>query len=269
MIPKRVSILGAGWLGASLSSYLEQKGYTIQLSTASEERYKQLKEQHDRVVQLQVQSEKVTGDWAAFSKADILIINIPPDRSQPDREQFASLLPLIAAAPIQQVLFISSISVYPNINREVTEDEGLEQQGHILYKSEQAFRQAAAFDVTVLRLAGLIGGERHPGRFFQRSGIIKQGQAPVNLIHRADCLQCIYQILAQGYWGKVVNACADSHPLKMEFYPKAAQVLGLQPAIVETNTPLAYKIISNQKIKQDLGITFQEADLMALLDHWY
>lgn len=261
--------MGAGWLGASLSSYLEQKGYVTQLSTASVERYEQLKQNHSRVVQLQVQSEEVTGDWATFSQADVLIINIPPDRSEPSREQFASLLPLIAAAPIQQVLFVSSTSVYPNLNRVVTEEEGVEQKDHILYKSEQALQQAQGFEVTILRFAGLIGGERHPGRFFQRSGIIKQSEAPINLIHRVDCLQCIHQILAQNYWGEVVNACADSHPLKMEFYPKAAQALGLQPAVAETSSPLAYKIISNQKIKQELGITFKEGDLMTLLDHWH
>ncbi|MFK7799485.1 MAG: SDR family NAD(P)-dependent oxidoreductase [Aureispira sp.] len=269
MTPKRVSILGAGWLGAALSSYLEEKGYITQLSTASIERYEQLKQRHARVVQLQVQSEKVTGDWATFSQADVLIINITPDRSQPNSEQLASLLPLIAAAPIQHVLYISSTSVYPNLNRVVTEDEGLEQKEHILYKSEQVLQQAQGFETTILRLAGLIGGDRHPGRFFQRSGIIKQSQAPVNLIHRVDCLQCIHQILAQEYWGKVVNACADSHPLKIEFYPKAAQLLGLQPAVARSTAPLAYKIISNQKIKQDLGITFQEPNLMTLLDHWH
>lgn len=267
--PKRVSILGGGWLGAALSSYLEQKGYATQLSTASAERYELLKQDHARVVQLQVQSKQVTGDWDAFSQADVLIINIPPNRSQPNREQLASLLPLIAAAPIQQVLFISSTSVYPNLNRVVTEEEGVEQKEHILYKSEQALQQAQGFETTVLRFAGLIGGDRHPGRFFQRSGIIKQSQAPVNLIHRVDCLQCIHQILAQEYWGHVVNACADSHPLKIEFYPKAAQTLGLSPAVAAPTEPLAYKIISNQKIKQDLGITFQEPDLMALLDHWH
>ncbi|MGH1335638.1 MAG: hypothetical protein ACRBFS_05875 [Aureispira sp.] len=269
MIQPRVSILGAGWLGASLASYLEERGYTTKLSTASTARYEALKQQHANVFQIGVQANAVTGNWASFAQAEILIINITPDRSQPRQEQFAALLPLIAAAPIQQVLMVSSTSVYPNVNRVVTEEEGIENKEHILYKSEQAFQQMEGFETTILRFAGLIGGARHPGRFFQRSGAVKQGAAPVNLLHRVDCLECIHQILAQNYWGEIVNACADSHPLKKDFYPKAAASIGLPIPSVLEDTSVTYKLISNQKIKEALGIVFQEPDLMALLEHWH
>lgn len=269
MEQQRISILGAGWLGASLATYLKDKGYTVQLSTASEERQQALQQEHPSVYQLKIQAEEVTGDWAAFSQAEVLIINITPDRSQPEKEQFAALIPLIEASPIQKVLFISSTSVYPNLNRVVTAAEGVEDQGHILYKSEQALQQIEGVATTVLRLAGLIGGERHPGNFFRHSGRVKQGDTPVNLIHRVDCLQCIHQIIAQDYWGQVLNACADSHPLKMDFYPTAAASIGAAIPLVEQNGPVAYKIISNQKMKEELGIQLQEPDLMALLEQWY
>lgn len=269
MQQQKISILGAGWLGASLATYLKEKGYEVQLSTASRERQQALQQEHSPVYQVKVQAEAVTGDWEAFSQADVLIINIPPDRSQPEKEQLAALLPLIEASPIQKVLFVSSTSVYPNLNRVVTEAEGVENQSHILYKSEQALQQMEGVETTVLRLAGLIGGERHPGNFFRRSGMVKQGDAPVNLIHKVDCLQCIHQIIAQEYWGKVVNACADSHPLKMDFYPTAAASIGVAVPVVAQNGPVAYKIISNQKMKKELGIQLQEPDLMALLEHWH
>lgn len=268
MSSKQVSILGAGWLGAPLATYLTEKGYTIQLSTASKERYERLKATHSNVFQLTVQAEKVTGDWAAFSQAAILIINIPPNRSS-EAEQFAALIPLIAAAPIQHVLFVSSTGVYPDLNRVVTEEEGIERENHVVYKSEQAFQAMEEVSTTVLRLAGLVGGERHPGRFFQRSGMIKNADAPINLVHRVDVLQCIHQVLEKGYWGKVANVCADTHPLKMDFYPTAAAVLDMPAPVIQQQGQVAYKIVSNQKIKGELGITFLEPDLMALLQHWH
>ncbi len=241
----RISILGGGWLGAPLATYLEQKGYATQVSTASQERYETLKEKHPRVFQMEVQEARVVGNWQAFSQAEVLVVNIPPNRSE--SEQFSALLPLIAAAPIKQVLFVSSISVYISENKEVREGDGAVDTEHLLYKSEQAFQQTAGFATTVLRLAGLIGGDRHPGRFFQRSGLIKQADTPVNLVHRLDCLEAIYQVIAQNYWGKVVHLCADTHPLKMDFYPTAAASLGLPSPLVEQKGPLPTKLSTTNK----------------------
>lgn len=270
MLKKSVSILGAGWLGDSLATYLAENGYAIHLSTASAKRYEKLKMRYlDKVFRIEIEAQKVIGDWERFLDAEVLVVNIPPDYSNPTQEQFAALLPLIANSSIQQVVFVSSTSVYPNLNRVVTEDEGVENKEHLLYKSERAFQQTEGFTTTVLRFAGLIGGKRHPGRFFQRSGIIKQGNTPVNLLHRVDCLECIHQIITKDYWGKVVNACADEHPLKKDFYPKAAVSIGLPAPMVEESSPVAYKIISNKKIKEEVGILFKEADLMTLLEHWY
>ncbi len=259
----RISILGGGWLGAPLAQYLEARGYTTRLSTASQERYEQLQQTHKQVYQINVEHDRVQGDWAAFAQAEVLVINIPPDRSNPDKGQFDALITQILASPIKRVLLVSSTSVYPNVNRVVLENEA--DTTSRLYRNEQAFRQLEEFDTTVLRLAGLIGGERHPGRFFRHSGRIKQSDAPVNLIHR----ECLHQIIAQNYWGEVVNACADTHPLKMDFYPTAAAAIGMPVPVLEQQGKISYKLVSNQKMKSDLGIVLKEPDLMALLGHWH
>lgn len=263
----KISILGGGWLGSALATALMNK-YDIQLSTRSKERYDRLTTDGYKVCQVEVTADEVTGAVDDFLEADILIINITPDRSKPNQEQFAKLRPLIEKSNVQKVLFISSTSVYPMVNREVTEDEGVENKDHLLYKSEQYLSNSTAFETTVIRMAGLIGGKRHPGRFFARSGKIKNAAAPVNLIHQEDCIQLIEAVIDQGLWGEVFNGCCDDHPTKAEFYPQAAHSLGLpvpEPTFEETPS---FKVISNKKAKTLLGITFKRNNLKELIDSW-
>lgn len=271
MQDKTISILGGGWLGAPLAEALEKKGYNIKISTASEENHKRLLEMGKSVYQVNVKSEQIIGTAVqAFLEADILIINITPNREELDKEQFASLLPLIETSTIQKVLFVSSTSVYPNVNRMVSEDEDIEIKTHHLYRSEQFLSSNKHFETTVVRMAGLIGGRRHPGRFFQRTGLIKNANAPVNLIHRVDCIKIIEQIIEQEVWGMTFNACSDTHPLKKDFYPIAARSIGLDAPKVVLETESAFKIVDNQKVKRVLQLDLTYPKIVELLekDNW-
>lgn len=271
MQDKTISILGGGWLGTPLAEALEKEGYTVKISTASEENYKRLLEAGKNAFQVNIRSEKVSGEAVqTFLEADILIINITPNRAELDQEQFASLLPLIEASSIQKVLFVSSTSVYPNVNRSVSEEEGIEIKTHHLYRNEQFLSGNAHFETTVVRMAGLIGGERHPGRFFRKTGLIKNGNAPVNLIHRVDCIKIMLQIIEQNVWGKTFNACSDTHPLKKDFYPIAAKSIGLDAPTVGLGTDSDFKIVNNQKVKKELQLELKYPDLLELVksDNW-
>jgi nucleoside-diphosphate-sugar epimerase len=264
---KTISILGGGWLGTPLAEALEQKGYIVKVSTASEENHKRLVEEGKNAFQVNVRSGKVLGNAVqTFLEADILIINITPNRDELNQEQFASLLPLVEASSIQNVLFVSSTSVYPNVNRSVSEEEGIELKNHHLYRSEQFLSNNAHFETTVVRMAGLIGGKRHPGRFFRKTGLIKNGNAPVNLIHRVDCITIMMQIIEQSVWGVTFNACSDTHPLKKDFYPIAAKAIGLDIPKVELETENDFKIIDNQKIKKQLQLQLNYPDLLKLVE---
>ena len=263
---KTISILGGGWLGGPLAEALAESGYTIKVSTASEENCKRLTQIGQNAFQVNIQSGSVEGGAVAtFLEADILIINITPNRAELDQEQFASLLPLIEASTIQKVLFVSSTSVYPNVNRRVSEEEGIEVKSHHLYRNEQFLSNNTHFETTVVRMAGLVGGERHPGRFFRRTGIIKQANAPINLIHRVDCIKIIKQIIEQNVWGETFNACSDTHPLKKDFYPVAAKMFGLEVPQLDLGTDISFKIIDNQKVKRALQLQLEYPDLLELL----
>lgn len=201
----------------------------------------------------------------AFLDADTLIINI----TSKNKEGFARLIRDIENSSLQQVLFVSSSSVYQNLNREVSEDEGAENPDSPLFEIEQLFRQCPAFQTTVVRFSGLVGPGRHPGRFFRGGKTIKQVDAPINLIHFDDCIGIIMAIIEQDCWGEVFNGCSDSHPPKREFYRYASELAGTDfPALAEPS-PLAYKIVTNTKVKQRLGYQFQHPDLMQLAQEHY
>ena len=63
-----------------------------------------------------------------FFDADVLFLNVPPGRRLADvEERYGALMrrvaALLRAAPVRRVVFASSTSVYPNLGREVTEDD--------------------------------------------------------------------------------------------------------------------------------------------------
>jgi len=253
-----ISILGSGWLGFPLAEYLLEQGYPIKLSTRATNKFHAIK--NIGADPYSVDIDQLTPDVLTFVTADTLIINI----TSKNLIGFQDLIKQITLSPIKQVLFISSTSVYQNTNSLVTEADNAEITESALYQIEQAFQQCQHFDTTILRLSGLIGYQRHPGRFFNNTKAVPNPDAPVNLIHRDDCIGLIHAIIKQAAWGEVFNGCVDSHPTKRDFYSHARQLLHLDPPIFADDTQKQYKIVSNVKIKTQLGYQFIHPDIMTI-----
>ena len=193
-------------------------------------------------------------------QSDTLIVNI----TSKDIDGFERLVRKIEASAIQSVLFVSSTSVYPVTCKVVSEATGEESPDHPLVIIENMFRQSVQFQTTIVRFAGLIGGSRHPGRFFRGGKLVKNPDANVNLIHRDDCINILDRIVADDLWGETFNACADSHPSKREFYTQAAKMVGAPLPEFEDSGDHSFKIIDNRKLKRVLDYEFMHPDLMAI-----
>lgn len=252
-----ISILGSGWLGLPLVKQLHEQGFTLKASTRHAERIGELT--HAGASAFMVDIDNLS-DIKEFLNADILIINI----TSKNKLGFAKLIQQIEESPIQKILFISSTSVYQNLNREVIEDENAENPDSELWQIEQLFQSNTHFETTILRFSGLIDSRRHPGRFFRNGRSVPQADAPVNLIHLDDCLGIINAILQREAWGEVFNGCAETHPSKREFYSYARQLMGLSPPEFDSESDIKYKIISHQKVKTKLRYNFQHPDLMKI-----
>jgi len=251
-----ISVLGSGWLGLPLAKSLIKKDYYVNLSTRNISKFSLLKQSGAKPFYFEI--DHINEKMAEFLVADILIINI----TSKNIISFQSLINFIAESPIKHVLFISSTSVYKNNNRVVTEAGGDESAESVLYQIEQSFQKSPDFDSTILRLSGLIGYQRHPGRFFSHNKPVLNPDAPINLIHRDDCIGLITAIIIKGAWGEVFNGCADTHPNKRDFYSHARQLVNQPPPLFAKTTEKQYKIVSNDKIKVQLGYELLYPDLM-------
>jgi len=251
---KTISILGSGWLGLPLAKYFVQQGYEVKASTRSIARQAEIETENIRsfVVDIDLDS-----DFEAFLQADILLVNI----TSKNIKGFKRLIKEVEKSPIDKVIFVSSTSVYKNTNKLVSEADGAENQQSELFQIENLFRKCTRIETTIIRFAGLFGYNRHPGRFFAQRPI-PQPDAPVNLIHRDDCINIIDRIVKQEQWGEVFNACADTHPSKREFYSHARELMGLPAPAMGNSEQAGFKVISNEKVKLALNYTFIHADLM-------
>jgi len=264
---KLISILGSGWLGLPLAVALNQSGYQIKASSRSTSRLNQI--EHAGITAHHFDIENNDSDLG-FLQADILIINI----TSKNIAAFQELIKQIEESSIKQVLFISSTSVYQDSNNieqpAISEDNSAALKPCDLLSIENLFRQNSHFESTIIRFSGLIGYQRHPGRFFRQindDGLsickpIKNPEALVNMIHRDDCLGIIAVVLNTNSWGEVFNACSSHHPTRREFYNAALQNLAaIKPSFIEGEAAMG-KTIENRKVKTVLGYSFKHDNLL-------
>lgn len=251
---KQISILGSGWLGFPLALQLVQQDYAVNLSCTQAAKRAQL--QAIGATPFVVDIDALNGECDVFLQAEILVINIPANSVA----GYQALLQKVLLSPVEKVVLVSTTSVYPNQNQIATEDDPLPDGPRLAI--EKVFTGNPYLQTTVLRFAGLVGYQRHPGRFFSGGKRLSNPNAPVNLIHRDDCIEIIVQIIQQNCWNQIFNGCADTHPAKITFYTHAATMLNAPPPIIHEGSTGAYKIIDNQKLKSTLNYHYIHPDVM-------
>jgi len=264
---KTISILGCGWLGLPLAEYLIKCGYKVKGSTRTKKEIAVLESKGIEPSLLVLDPDIRGENLDNFFKSDVLIINFPPERRDDivtyHELQVTSLIDKIKLSSIEKVIFVSSTSVYSDLNREVSEEDTQETtklSGRALLKVEGLLNSCDEFKTTVIRFAGLIGYDRRPGRFLAGKREVENGEAPVNLIHRDDCINIIHLIIEKSIWGETFNACADLHPKRKDYYINAADKLGLEPPAFIESENCSYKIVNSDKLKKSLKYSYKYPD---------
>lgn len=273
-----ISILGCGWLGRPLGVHLAEQGATVRGSTTTPEKQEALRQDGIDPVLLRL-DPTLSGDPGALFESSVLVLNIPPPHDADDvgamhRRQVDAVLDAAAQGGVEWILFASSTGVYPNVERTVTEADqppgrpealpgGRRRTGEALLAVEARLMDAPEVDATIVRLGGLYGDGRHPGRFLAGRTDVTRPHAPVNLIHQDDAVGVFATLLAQDVRGEVFNACADEHPTRRALYTRAAEHMGLTPPTFDLDDSTTGKIVSNQRIKDRCGYTFRHPDPLA------
>lgn len=255
-MPKRINIIGSGWLAQPLAKDLQQAGHQVLVTTTQAEKINALHDQGLNAIAYQLGE---TAEEQLYA-CDVLIIAI----TCKDITAFQELMSQISTQQTKHIIYISSTSVYANNSTPHDEKSTELNNEHPLLATEKIIQQHPKS--TVIRFAGLVGPKRHPGRFFAGGKTIKNPQAKVNLIHLDDCIGIIKTIIQQNAWGEVFNGCADNHQEKGEFYAAMVAQLGLpQPNIQKNTGQTSDKIILNHKVKTQLGYQFKYPDVMNIV----
>lgn len=264
---KSVSIIGCGWLGLPLAEKLIAEGYTVKGSTTTPSKLPLLETAGITPFLIDLPGTPFA-TLAGFLDSELLVVNIPPNRRDPDVEKHHSaqmryLYEAVCKSGIKRVVFVSSTSVYAPLLRSVTEaytalNTPATASGRALRRIEQLWLHPdKPFTTTILRMAGLVGGNRHPVMYLAGKTNLPNADAPVNLVHLQDCLAVVTLVLNNPPRSAVYNICADEHPTRQQFYTFAAQKLGLEPPQFLPTKSAGFNIIDNSLFKKDYHYQYQ------------
>lgn len=267
---KKVSIIGLGWLGMPLAMALNAKGYKVVGSKTTLDGVEAARMSGIECYPLNFTPELVcqAEDLETLLNVDVLIITLPARRTVEGSEIYFQAVQQLAdsalAHNIPRIIFISSTSIYGEGEGTVRENSPLEPvtiSGKVLKELENWFHKLPHTSVDVLRLAGLVGVDRHPGRFLAGKTEVKGASHGVNLVHRDDVVAAISLLLSLPRGGHTYNLFAPGHPQKQHFYPLLARQLNLpEPQFAAEQQTSTGKLVDGSRIVKELGFEYLYPD---------
>lgn len=264
---KKVAIVGLGWLGMPLAMSLSARGWQVTGSKTTLDGVDAARMCGIDSYQLQLTPELVcdSDDLDALLDADALVITLPARRTGEGDDFYLQAVQEIVdsalAHNIPRIIFTSSTSVYGETEGSVKETSPLEPvtaSGRVLKELETWLHDLPSTSVDILRLAGLVGPERHPGRFLAGKTDVANGAHGVNLVHLEDVISAITLLLQAPKGGHIYNLCAPAHPTRAEFYSLMARQMNLDAPVFRTQAQNGHgKLVDGNRICNELGFEYQ------------
>lgn len=256
----KLGIIGAGWLGTPLCKRMSELGHSVVATKREKEQCEAMNSEGVTVVPYSLSDDHLP---EPLIDCDVYIINIALGKKalEPDqvKQEMQRLLKCCLANPESRLLFISSTSVYGEAEREIdehAETQPLTSSAKLHVEFERFLIEKFQNNTSVLRLAGLVGEDRHPAASFAGKVDVTGAARCVNLIHRTDVIKAIELIIEKQVWGKVMHLCSSEHPSRMEYYKWAAEKMRLdEPMFLdESEQPKSGKTIDASKTLELLGL---------------
>ena len=273
---KHISLLGCGWLGLPLAKALLANDFLVKGSTTSEEKLSKLTAEGIESFLVALDSKRITGAIENFlDGSETLIIDIPPqlrgknnDTSNSNEkifvEKIKTLILYIEKSTIENVLFVSSTSVYGEVEGTITEEtlpKPDTESGKQLLEVELLLQNNLNFKTTILRFGGLIGEDRNPAKFLAGKVNLENPNAYINFIHQEDCIGIILKIIATDSWNEIYNGVSPFHPTRETYYTQKAIELTLPLPQFDHSKSSIGKLILSDKVETDLGYSFTKTNL--------
>lgn len=261
----KISVLGCGWLGFPLAQNLLREGYDVKGSTTTVKKLTLLKQAKIKAFHIDLPSSIKEKESSPFWNADVLFLNIPPGRGSENVEKdypklIESVIKRAEDSEISWILFASSTSVYSRLGGITYEGDSKKgaasgSSGEAVLKAEEIVNQSP-IDSTIFRFGGLYGYGRHPVKYLSGKKNLKDPSKPINLVHQIDCINVVTGVLKQDVRNEIFNVVSDGHPPRDAFYQSAAEHFGLEKPEFGEPENKDYRIVSNEKLKRELGYNF-------------
>jgi nucleoside-diphosphate-sugar epimerase len=244
-------VIGYGWLGKTLALELKNQGHKVYASSRYSAKINTM--DADGILPWQYDANNTNNFPEWFNALDIIVFNLPPSGIN----NYSKALEEIAQNTSEKcsILFTSSSGVYENTEGWIDEDSPLI-QNHPVALAEKVLENSGKKFI-ILRLAGLIGEDRHPVKYLsgKTSG---NGSHVVNLVHRSDVIRAIIQLIHAEKTDVIFNVCYPNHPSREEYYTRCAISSNLAPPYFTESTGTG-KIVSSEKLEKELNFTFKIA----------
>lgn len=262
----KVSVLGCGWSGMPLVQSLVGRGHTVKGSSTQRTKLLEIARAGALPFKLHAGLHLDGERLESFFSCDCLVVTLPPPRMKGHDNYHVLVHEAIANAceklAVPRVLLFSSTSVYPNKNGPVTEVDAdylkSPHSGVSVLEIEDCYTRKQSFTTQILRFGGLFGPERHPGKFMRSQGVIKNSNAPVNLVHLDDVVGASVHLIEHQLASGAYNLCAPTDCSRGAFYTKAVQSLGMAPPELDGQWGVWKRVLSTRI--QEAGYFFKVAD---------
>ncbi len=246
----KIAIIGCGWLGFPLGRELAINSFEILGSSRDERRFSELKNAniepfiYDSVNNTELPQIVKLVDW--------VIICFPPKGAMDYADQIKAIIDQLDIEV--KIIFTSSTGVYPNAALTLNEEAEIIPD-HIVYLAEEVIRNSGN-PYIILRLAGLIGPNRHPVRSLSGREI-ENGEHPVNLVQLTDIIEAVKTIISANKTNVTYNICSPEHPTKKAYYNRIAEEMEFLPPIFNAGTEKKGKLIDGSKITKELNFNYK------------
>ena len=278
-----VGIIGCGWLGSALAQQLIKEGVAVLATRSNSDNAAQLQSEGVEAKVLSLPAEQGRLNSHVIFNQQCLVIAITPQFRQGRLDYAEKVQQLVvgakASSSVEKIILLSSSAIYNGLSGQVDESMALDLSADKVSLLNQAEQAVLNFNESnddlvnrngyVLRLSGLVGPSRHPGKFLLNGRMLKSPQAIVNLIHQQDAVGLILTLIATDLVGGIFNGVSPTQVTKKQYYQAAATALKLPAPAFEEDAMLSGdkpKIVSGTKTQAALNYRFVYADLLKWLE---
>ncbi|MDG1930212.1 MAG: NAD(P)H-binding protein [Flavobacteriaceae bacterium] len=264
---KKIAIMGCGWLGKALAQSLIAKGYHVRGSVTTENHLEGLRNLGIEPFLIKLNNEAITGNLTAFLKeVDTLVIAFPPGLRKNPKANYANRIKILVTALTEhsscKLVMLGSIGVFGSSQGVVNEKSTPKPDnlsGQQLLEAEKSILTAINH-ATIVRLGGLVGGDRHPAKQLAGRINIPAPLALTNLVHREDVVRFLMAIIEGGHWGKTLHCVSPVHQRRVDFYTLAAKRLNLPLPAFATTGSTRNKVVMDDSSAGLFDFTYRLAD---------